>query len=138
MNKIVELKINPEVELLGFDAVALVEQPAIEENFYAFNSVDVDSLIVEELLKQELFVERIPGESRDSYLGRCIPKMLNEGYPEDQSIAICYEGLALDCPPATRPTNEVGVIEFTESTIFSSFTVSPFTFRTILFVVPYL
>lgn len=101
MNKIVELKINPEVELLGFDAVALVEQPAIEENFYAFNSLDVDALIVEEILKQELFVERIPGESRDSYLGRCIPKMLNEGYPEDQSIAICYEGLALDCPPAT-------------------------------------
>ena len=94
MNKIVELKINPEVELLGFDAVALVEQPAIEENFYAFNSLDVDALIVEEILKQELFVERLPGESKDSYLGRCIPKMIGEGFPDDQAIAICYEGLS--------------------------------------------
>jgi len=57
MNKIVELKINPEVELLGFDAVALVEQPAIEENFYAFNNVDLTNLIFEEFLKQELFDE---------------------------------------------------------------------------------
>jgi len=57
MNKIVELKINPEVELLGFDAVALVEQPAIEENFYAFNNLDITNLIFEEFLKQELFAE---------------------------------------------------------------------------------
>jgi len=57
MNKIVELKINPEVELLGFDAVALVEQPAIEENFYAFNNLDITNLIFEEFLKQELFDE---------------------------------------------------------------------------------
>jgi hypothetical protein len=62
MNKIVELKINPEVELLGFDAVALVEQPAIEENFYAFNNLDITNLIFEEFLKQELF-----DESEDPY-----------------------------------------------------------------------
>lgn len=102
MNKIVELKINPEVDLLGFEAVALVEQPAIEENFYAFKSIDVQDLIVEEIIKKELFVERLPGESKDHYIGRCIPKLKSEGYADDQAAAICYEGLALECPPATQ------------------------------------
>ena len=97
--KIVELKITPEDDFLGMDAVALVQEPAIESDFFAFKQVDVEDLIVTEIIKQELFkpenfVDRLPGESRDDYLGRCIPKLLNEGYDQDQAAAICYESLS--------------------------------------------
>ena len=37
--KIVELKIDDSI-ISGFDATALVESPAIEENFIAFNSYE--------------------------------------------------------------------------------------------------
>ena len=100
MNKIVELKINPEVELLGFDAVALVEQPAIEENFYAFKSVDVDSLILEEFLKQEFLDESEDvyeleiGDYRTRHYDMCpgatalYSKIVSGEIPVDMGIAI--------------------------------------------------
>ena len=40
--KIVKLDINPEVDLAGVDAVALVEQPAIEEDFLYFKKHEED------------------------------------------------------------------------------------------------
>ena len=30
-----------------------------------------------------------PKETRDDYMGRCIPMLVNEGKPEDQAVAIC-------------------------------------------------
>jgi hypothetical protein len=30
------------------------------------------------------------GESEDDFLGRCIPKLLSEGYDQEQAAAICY------------------------------------------------
>ena len=42
------------------------------------------------------FVTRIPGESKDDYLGRCIPKLRDEGYPQDQATAICHDTFDLD------------------------------------------
>jgi hypothetical protein len=35
------------------------------------------------------FVEKVAGESKNDYLQRCIPVLRQEGYPEDQAIAIC-------------------------------------------------
>lgn len=79
MNKIVELIIKlDELELdgVGVDAMALVENPAIELDFLAFS--------------QENFVKPESGESEDEFIGRCIPAMMDEGYEQDQAIAICY------------------------------------------------
>jgi len=82
MKKIVELIIKLEDELLqgledlGLDAVALVENPAIELDFLSFN--------------QELFVKPEAGETEDDFIGRCIPELINEGYEQDQAVAVCY------------------------------------------------
>ena len=31
-----------------------------------------------------------PGESKKDFIGRCVPIVISEGRPKDQSIAICY------------------------------------------------
>jgi hypothetical protein len=36
------------------------------------------------------FVSPSAGESEDDFIGRCIPTLLDEGYPQDQAAAICY------------------------------------------------
>ena len=82
INKIVELL--AEVDGVEFDDVAveimsLVEEPAIGVHWAAFAA-------------QHLFVSKIPGESQDNYLGRCIPQLISEGYDQDQAAAICYAG----------------------------------------------
>jgi hypothetical protein len=38
---------------------------------------------------EQKFVERLPGEKKDDYLQRCVPVLINEGYPQDQAVAIC-------------------------------------------------
>ena len=97
--KIVELIVNELEELAGgVDAVALVEQPAIEAGFFAFKDVNLEEVIEFELIQnavKELFVDRLPGESQDDYLGRCIPKLIGEGYDQDQASAICYDSLSM-------------------------------------------
>ena len=48
------------------------------------------------LIEDVLFVSVNPNESKDDYLQRCIPVLRNEGYPEDQSVAMCiakYENM---------------------------------------------
>lgn len=54
--------------------VALVDKPAIEKNFLVF---------------QDNFVKPDQGESKDDYLKRCIPYLVNEGKEQDQAVAIC-------------------------------------------------
>ena len=79
MNKIVELVIDFENETLddlGVSIMSLVDQPAIGVNWMAFS--------------QEKFVKPTPGEKEGDFIGRCIPVVLGEGYPEDQATAICY------------------------------------------------
>jgi hypothetical protein len=41
-------------------------------------------------MSQLEFVSPSAGESEDEFLGRCIPVLLGEGYPQDQATAICY------------------------------------------------
>jgi hypothetical protein len=41
-------------------------------------------------VSRETFVEPSAGESESDYVGRCIPKLLSEGYEQDQATAICY------------------------------------------------
>ena len=97
--RIIELLNDKLEELNGFDAVALVEEPAIEADFFAFNNKEVLDTITLEVLTiamKEKFVERLPGESKDAYIGRCIPVLKSEGYADDQAAAICYDALKLD------------------------------------------
>jgi hypothetical protein len=58
------------------NAVALVDIPAIGENFFAFN--------------KQLFVEPNKGEREDEFIPRCISYMVGEGKDQDQAAAICY------------------------------------------------
>jgi uncharacterized protein YpmB len=97
--KIIELLLDELEDFAGFDAVALVNQPAIEAGFHAFNSDIVHDALAFQILKsamKEQFVERLPGESKDDYMGRCIPKMRSEGMSEDQAIAVCLDTFDLD------------------------------------------
>lgn len=91
--RIVELQINDEDLFSGFEAIALVNQPAHEAGFHAFNTEDVEDAIALGLIYDafsEQFVDRLPGEDQDSFLGRCIPQLIKEGYDEEQAAAICY------------------------------------------------
>ena len=95
--KIVELILNELEDLTGFDSVALVENPAHEANFYAFSDDEIIDSIVQQIIKEETFssisdqfIAKTPGESRESYISRCIPKLKSEGYDDDQAAAICY------------------------------------------------
>ena len=79
MKKIVELIIKMddlELEGVGQDAIAFVENPAIELDFLAF--------------AEEKFVKPNAGETEEEFIGRCIPELMGEGYEQEQSIAICY------------------------------------------------
>ena len=58
------------------NAVALVDVPAIGENFFAFN--------------KQLFVEPSDGETKDEFIPRCIEYVVGEGKDQDQAAAVCY------------------------------------------------
>jgi len=96
--KIVELVLDTvDEEIAGFDAVALVENPAHQANFYAFDEDEVNDAILFQLIKNEMldavkhdFIDKRPGESKDEYIARCIPAVMREGYGEKQAAAICY------------------------------------------------
>lgn len=79
MNKIVELLIDFEetpYDDLGVNIMSLVDQPAIGVNWLAFAQQD--------------FVKPESGEEHDPFMGRCISVLIDEGYPQDQSAAICH------------------------------------------------
>ena len=119
MNKIVELIINMEefeFEDLGVEIMSLVDKPAIEVNWMAFSedmsefreNPDCPDGFEHEMpdgtwmcgkehnTYNAKFVDKIPGESEDAYIGRCIPQLKSEGYDDDQAAAICYSSFSDD------------------------------------------
>ena len=97
--KIFELTIDELDDWTGMDGLALVENPAIESNFYAFNNKQLEDFIAFETIKlavKELFVEKRPGESKEDYVSRCIPVLIDEGYDADQAAGICYSSFKFD------------------------------------------
>jgi hypothetical protein len=58
------------------NAVALVDIPAIGENFFAF--------------EKQIFVEPNAGESESEFIPRCIEYVVGEGKDQEQAAAICY------------------------------------------------
>ena len=93
---LIELKVLDDDDISGVYAVALVEEPAIQVDFYSFD--------------EELFIEPSGTETKDEYVGRCIEHLMTrEGYDQDQTAAICYdtwENMAVDVSgllPYTQP-----------------------------------
>jgi hypothetical protein len=74
--KVIDLEIVDEMFESGVSKISLVDQPAIDVNWFAF--------------KEEKFIEPSAGESEEEFLNRCIPAMLEEGKPQDQAVAMCY------------------------------------------------
>jgi len=72
---IYELKINLNEDAI-VSGVALVEDPAIESNFFAFN--------------QEQFVKPGAEESQSEFIKRCVEYNVGEGKDPSQAVAICY------------------------------------------------
>lgn len=56
------------------DFIALVESPAIQRNFLAFN---------------QQFVQPNQGETKEDFMPRCISYVINEGKENEQAVAIC-------------------------------------------------
>ena len=119
VNKIVELIINLEefeFDDLGVEIMSLVDKPAIEVGWMAFAEEEFafrENPDCPDGFEHEMpdgtwmcgktmggysakFVDKIPGESEDAYIGRCIPVLKGEGYDDDQAAAICYD--AFKCP----------------------------------------
>lgn len=77
MKKLIELVINEDSLMeLGVDAIALVENPAIELDFLYFN--------------KEEFVRPTAGEDEGEFIGRCMSDLSTEFPDEDQRLAVCY------------------------------------------------
>ena len=72
---IYRLDINEFDDETGIDFVSLVESPAVERDFQAFN---------------QSFVEPNANESESEFVSRCIPILINEGKDNEQASAICY------------------------------------------------
>ena len=117
INKIVELIINLEefeFDDLGVEIMSLVDKPAIEVGWMAFaeeliafrENPDCPDGFEHEMPDgtwmcgktmggyTEEFVDKIPGESEDDYMGRCIPQLISEGMAEDQAAAVCYSSFS--------------------------------------------
>ena len=89
--RVIDLTVIDQLIQSGVDAIALVEEPAIEINFLAF--------------KKEKFVTPSAGESEGDFIGRCMSAIAGEFPDQDQRLAVCYsywEGkFQEECPPAT-------------------------------------
>ena len=68
--KIVELKINDSI-LAGIDAVALVESPAIEENFVTFNKVNMAEMTYNDYPQAAIDAARRGIELNKEYDNKC-------------------------------------------------------------------
>jgi hypothetical protein len=95
-----KLDINEFDEDSGIDFISLVEAPAIQKDFVAFN---------------QAFVEPKPNESEEEFISRCIPILIGEGKEQAQAVAICYSYLEkkfesyTDYPEAAKENAQRGI-----------------------------
>jgi hypothetical protein len=90
--QITDLRVSGEVNVPNTD----VTLTATEERPVALIKT-IDGTIVGQYVdnlrqtqKPEGFVDPRAGEGEDDFIGRCIPKLLSEGYDQEQAAAICY------------------------------------------------
>ena len=79
-----EVLIDENDDITGVDLISLVENPAIEVKGVAFADQKCGCG------KKEDFVKPRKGETEREFISRCIPLLIDEGKPQDQSVAICY------------------------------------------------
>jgi hypothetical protein len=95
--KVIDLEIVDNLEESGVSKLSLVDQPAIEVNWFAF--------------KEENFVEPNAGESEDEFVSRCVPILIGEGKEQEQAVAICYsmyENMSVDTSSLPVYVDEIG------------------------------
>jgi len=92
--KVIELKIN-DSELSGWNGVALVEMPAIQENFIAFNKQDkpeitennIEEIILENILLLEFVIEeKDMHDDTKKFFDAQIPNKFSQELAEKQMI----------------------------------------------------
>jgi hypothetical protein len=118
--KVIDLEIIEDLEESGVEKISLVDRPAIEVQWFAFeeefiepnpcwegyeaygtkivNGREVPNCIKIQN-KEEKFVEPSSGESQSDFMSRCVPYMIDEGKEQDQAVAICistYERMSYD------------------------------------------
>lgn len=90
--QITDLRVSGEVNVPGtdFTLTATEERPValIETIDGTIVGQYVDNL--RQIQKPEGFVDPRAGEREDDFIGRCIPKLISEGYDQEQAAAICY------------------------------------------------
>ena len=59
----------------GIDFISLVENPAIQKNFLAFNKIE--------------FLQPTSGETKEEFIPKCIKYVIDEGKDSEQAVAIC-------------------------------------------------
>jgi hypothetical protein len=79
-----EVLIDENDDITGVDLISLVENPAIEVRGVAFSDQKCGCGNKEE------YVNPRKGETEREFINRCVPLLIDEGKPQDQSIAICY------------------------------------------------
>lgn len=119
--KVIDLEIIEDLEESGVEKISLVDRPAIDVQWFAFQEEDfiepnpcwegyeaygtkmLNGREVPNCIKiqnkEEKFVEPKSGETQSDYMSRCVPYMIDEGKDQDQAVAICistYERMSYD------------------------------------------
>ena len=91
--QIIDLRVSGEVQVPQTDVTltATEEEPVALIRTRSGKVVGQYTRNLRKIQKPEGFVEPSAGESEDDYIGRCIPKLIDEGYDQDQAAAICYD-----------------------------------------------
>jgi hypothetical protein len=79
-----EVMIDENDDITGVDLISLVENPAIEVRGVAFSDQKCGCG------KKDEFVNPRKEETEREFISRCVPLLIDEGKPQDQALAICY------------------------------------------------
>lgn len=90
--QIIDLRVSGEVNVPETDVTltATQEEPVALIRTRSGKIVGQYTRNLRQIQKPENFVSPSAGEGEDDFIGRCIPVLLDEGYPQDQATAICY------------------------------------------------
>ena len=92
--KIIELIVDEMDDLLGFESNALVQSPAIEHGFYAFNDNAINDYIFEEFLKDyliqemDLDVSQLPAYINEIASGSLVEKNVSQEHSSWEDLPI--------------------------------------------------
>jgi len=91
--QIIDLRVQGEVQVPQTDVTltATEEDPVALIRTRSNKVVGQYTRNLRKIQKPEGFVEPSAGESEDDFIGRCIPKLMDEGYDQDQAAGICYD-----------------------------------------------